>query len=328
MPVNPRIRQFRRPFPVAAMSESSSPAVFLQHTDYQKEHLELAIARFAPHLGLDRSFHGRTVLLKPNLISALASPLACTDTRILLAMARWFLDHGATVLVGDSPAFGSAALVLRRLGVMPELKKLAARVVEFSASQPLDVAGSRLSVARQALECDLLVNLPKIKAHGQMYYTGAVKNFFGLVIGMKKSRLHMTHGKNHHEFSTLLSHLPRLVARQITVADAVDVMHVSGPVRGARLTVGCLAAGLDPFAVDTALIAALELAPERCPLQSLALATNQASSFPENILYPCESPENFYGSGFIAPSALAPVRFHSLRFVVSTAKRLALALRR
>ena len=308
------------------MPAASHFPVLLQRSDYQEENLTAAIARAAPYLGIDQSLAGRKLLLKPNLISVMAQPLACTDGRLLLAVARWFLDHGARVALGDSPAFGSAALVLRRLGIAGGLKKLGVEITEFT--KPVPVAGGKLAVARQALECDLLVNLPKVKAHGQMYFTAATKNFFGLVVGMKKSWLHMTHGQNHEEFARLLVQLPALIPNQITIADAIDTMHVTGPIRGKRLAVGCLAAGLDPVAVDTALLAALELAPESCPLQQMALWRGNPAANPENIIYPFEVPGIFHGSGFIAPSALSPIRFHSLRFVVSTAKRWAFSLRR
>jgi uncharacterized protein (DUF362 family) len=106
---------------------------------------------------------------------------------------------------------------------------------------------------------------------------------------------------------------------------AIDTMHITGPIRGKRLTVGRLAAGADPVAVDTALFAALQLAPGNCPLQQIALADGNPAANPENILYPFALPSIFHGSGFIAPSVLSPIRFHSLRFVVSTCKRWALA---
>ena len=308
------------------MPAAPSFAVCLQRSDYQAENLTAAIDRAAPHLGIARSFSGQNVLLKPNLISAMAQPLACTDGRLLLAVARWFLGRGARVALGDSPAFGSAGLVLRCLGIAGELKKLAVKIVEFT--KPVPVAGGKLALARQALECDLFVNLPKVKAHGQMYFTAATKNFFGLVVGMKKSWLHMSHGRSHEEFARLLIQLPALIPNQITIADAIDTMHVTGPIRGKRLAVGCLAAGLEPLAVDAALLAALQLLPENCPLQHIALLGENPTARLENIIYPFEIPTVFHGSGFIAPSALSPIRFHSLRFMVSTAKRWALALRR
>ena len=49
------------------------------------------------------NLRGTQVLLKPNLLTANNAQLACTDARFLVAAARWFLDQGAKVQVGDSP---------------------------------------------------------------------------------------------------------------------------------------------------------------------------------------------------------------------------------
>ena len=36
-------------------------------------------------------------------------------------------------------------------------------------------------------EADVLINIPKLKTHGTMVYTGAIKNMFGLIAGIKKT---------------------------------------------------------------------------------------------------------------------------------------------
>ena len=51
---------------------------------------------------------GSKVLLKPNLVAAgRPADLACTHPEFVAAVAQWFVDHGAKVAVGDSPATGS-----------------------------------------------------------------------------------------------------------------------------------------------------------------------------------------------------------------------------
>ncbi|MFH1020188.1 MAG: DUF362 domain-containing protein, partial [Pseudomonadota bacterium] len=61
---------------------------------------------------------GSRVLLKPNLVSAVRNTgLACTYPEVVAAVAEWFLDQGATVRVGDSPAFGTALAVMAACGI-------------------------------------------------------------------------------------------------------------------------------------------------------------------------------------------------------------------
>ena len=131
----------------------------------------------APHLELPGSLHGSAVLLKPNLISSRASKLACSEALFVRAVAEWFLDQGARVEIGDSPSFGSAAQVINKMGIGAELEGLDVDIVEFKTPKEHHLThGVRVGIAEEALGCDLLVNLPRIKAHNQMYVTIAVKN--------------------------------------------------------------------------------------------------------------------------------------------------------
>jgi hypothetical protein len=45
-------------------------------------------------LGISGSFHGKTVLLKPNFIRSSGPRLACTRSSFVAGAALWFLNHG------------------------------------------------------------------------------------------------------------------------------------------------------------------------------------------------------------------------------------------
>ena len=162
--------------------------ILARSESYDKEAIKQCIDSGAGLLGLKRRFNGTRVLLKPNLISARAPALACTDGRFICAAAEWFLDCGAQVALGDSPAFGSAASVLRRHGIDRALAHLNVTFLPFRTARQIKLSnGVSIGVAEDALGCDFFVNLPKIKAHNQMYITAGVKNLFGIVVGMRKS---------------------------------------------------------------------------------------------------------------------------------------------
>ena len=147
------------------------------------------------HVGLLESLHGKTVLLKPNLISSSGPRLACTHGGFVAGAALWLHDQGAKVLVGDSPAFGSAVKVCQKQGLSKSLQGLDVKLVDFVSPVKRTLSdGIVVTVAREALECDIFVGLPKIKAHKQMFVTMAVKNLFGIVKGVNKAMLHMVHG--------------------------------------------------------------------------------------------------------------------------------------
>jgi uncharacterized protein (DUF362 family) len=275
-------------------------------------------------LGLKRSYHGKTVLLKPNLISSRASNLACSDARIVRATAEWFVDNGAAVQVGDSPSFGSAEQVLRKRGIRAALDGLDVAIIEFS--NPLEKTlthGVKVGVAAQVLGCDLLVNLPRVKAHSQMYVTLAVKNLFGIVCGMRKALCHMKNGLSHTRFGDLMLDLTTLVPRQVALVDGIEAMHKRGPIKGELLKLGLLAAGRDPIALDTALLSVLELDHRKCPIWRAADRRAFSGARPGSIGWLGEPPEAFHGSGFRAPAILNPVPFNPVRFLFSSLRRAA-----
>ena len=48
-----------------------------------------------------------------------------------------------------------------------------------------------LEVIQPVLEYDVIINLPKFKTHMMTGFTGAVKNMFGVIEGLKKAEFHM-----------------------------------------------------------------------------------------------------------------------------------------
>jgi len=304
------------------MNHPVLPVVLQRATAYDRPKLLKQIDIAIAGLGRDRSWHGRTVLLKPNLISASGPALSCTHPQLVAAAAVWFVDHGARVIVGDSPAFGSAAGVLAKRGVADALHGLPIKCIEFAETTEVELSGGvRLKVAAAALQADLVVGLPKIKAHQQLLVTMAVKNLFGIVKGTRKALLHMRHGADHHHFAGLLLDLLPLLPAQLHLADALETMHQSGPLHGSPLSLHCLAAAVNPLALDTALLAALEIDPDRSPIARVAKRRGLAGSLPENVVYPHLDPADFSGSGFVVPEQLQSIRFHPGRFVAGMARR-------
>ena len=317
-------------FPVSHMSfpVAHVPIAILHCSGYAEEVLDPALARCLAAIATETSLSGGTVLLKPNLISGRGPALACTHAAFLLSTARYFLDRGARVAVGDSPAFGSAREVLAKHGMLAPLERLQVKVVNFRTPVEFRLDnGVKVEIAAEALDCDLFVNLPKFKAHNQMYVTGAVKNFFGTIVGMRKAMMHMRNGGSHEEFSEILIRLPDLFPNHMSVMDAVEVMHRSGPLDGDPLQLGCVAASSCPVSLDTAMLALVGLPLKHSPLWRTASAMHAAGSSPDNHHYPLEQPHGFAAARFHPPGMLNPIRFTPFRFMVSGLRRFALAFR-
>ncbi len=311
------------------MNDPSLQVLLQRCVQYDEETIIAFVDKVLCHFYGNAGLHGKTVLLKPNLISSAGPSLACTHARFIAGVAAGFLDHGAQLVLGDSPAFGSGAKVCEKMAITPALKKLAVPIVEFRTPQGIRTAqGVKLTVAREALECDLFVGLPKIKAHNQLYMTLSVKNVFGIVKGIDKALLHMMHGATHDGFAGNILDLLALLPPQMHFADGIVAMHRSGPLDGEPLALSCVAAARSAVALDTALLTALELDPRRSPLWRVAARRRLIGSDPGSIRYPYNLPEDFHGSGFIAPTTLNPIRFNPLRFCRGLINRALLKFRR
>lgn len=274
-------------------------------------------------LGVPSSFSGKKVLLKPNLISAGVPALACSSPLFTAAAAACFSTRGARVLLGDSPAFGSAAQVLKRQGFAPVFSGGTVEHLVFRTRvvRTLD-CGIKVGVAREALDCDLFVNLPRIKAHDQMGVTMAVKNVFGIVLGSRKAWLHMRHGESHQLFSRMILDLQKILPPALVVADGIEVMTGRGPVHGEPLGLGCLGASKSAVALDRAMLEVLEVDRKGVPLVLAAEREGCAGSFLEDLEYPQCTPDMFAGSGFTVPEELSPVRFLHVRYIRGCLKRI------
>jgi uncharacterized protein (DUF362 family) len=61
----------------------------------------------------------------------------------------------------------------------------------------------RFEISSAVFDADIFLNLPKFKTHGLTYITGAVKNLFGLIYGLNKSKWHLK-ARSKEEFSEFL----------------------------------------------------------------------------------------------------------------------------
>ena len=280
-------------------------------------------------VGGPSELHGHRILLKPNLLTAARGPLPCTEAAFILAAACWFLDAGAKVMIGDSPAFGSARVNLDRLGIARELRAMGVGISDFRRNHTCMVApGIKGRIAARALECDLLVNLPRIKAHAQTRVTMAVKNCFGCLVGLQKPWWHMVHGGVPGQFSDLLVRLPLHLPESLILVDGIRTMHRTGPINGSPFPLRLVAAGKNPVAVDTALLRVLGISPQNSPLQQAAVRENIAGCREEDLCYPLSSADDLRVDDFKVPRMLNPIRFRPFSFVWSTGRHTLGALKR
>ena len=198
------------------------------------------------------------VLLKPNLLAA-ATPdeQATTHPEIVAGVIRQVVRAGGRPFIAESPAFGSLAHVAETAGIGAVARAHQVPLVELNHPIHLPLKNplsSRWLVGDpRVVQADVLVNLPKLKAHVQTRLTGAIKNLYGCVPGKRKVWWHFQAQHDVARFSEMLADNARAVQSALTIVDAVIAMEGQGPRRGTPKLVGLIVAGADPVAVDTVL---------------------------------------------------------------------------
>lgn len=204
---------------------------------------------------------GSGVVLKPNFLRPTPVRNAvCTHPEVIRAMARLIASRGAPpVVVTDSPAFGTARGCAKRLGLADNAQLTVVDADDGSDSARHRDEFHRLTLSRRIARADVLINLPKLKTHGQMVLTAAVKNTFGAVVGMEKAQWHLRAGRDPRAFARLLLQIHDLVSPALSVLDGVVGMEGNGPGAGDPRPLGLLAASTDAHALDAVLCRVLDI---------------------------------------------------------------------
>ena len=235
-------------------------------SDYDEQELEQKIIAALDKLGGLKNFisYGDKVVLKPNLLSAKpGSTCVTTNPKFVKFCAKIIKDFGAHPVVGDSPPMHGSTKIAKKIGLLDELNEIGVELIEFKTPVKLKVSEDAIFkdifVAKEALEADALINLPKIKSHTQMTLTGCVKNIFGVVIGKEKPMWHLKAGIDKSYFAHMLLDLYYGVSPILTLADMITVMEGDGPSSGTKKHVGAIVAGSDCVAMDTVISNILEI---------------------------------------------------------------------
>jgi len=211
---------------------------------------------------------GKKVLLKPNFLKDDPKNKGIiTHPEIIKAVAEIALDAGCKVMIGDSPGWGKVDWILEKSGFKDFFKGLPVELTEFS--DPVEIKGregglfKRFYVSKQINEADIIINLPKLKTHGQMLVSLAVKNMFGAVVGKSKAQWHLNAGKRYMDFAKMLVDLHYLVKPQLNIIDGIIGMENEGPAAGDPVELGFIGASPDAVALDRAVCRILNIDEEK-----------------------------------------------------------------
>ncbi len=203
---------------------------------------------------------GERVVLKTNLLAAAAPEKAVTThPSIVLSISRMAKDKKADPIIADSPGSGYpyTEKVLERTYRTTEMDQVAKGAgvdLNFDTSyqtvtNPDGKYFKRFEIITPVHEADAVINLCKLKTHGFMHMTGAVKNIFGVIPGLTKPGYHAKLQKKSH-FANMLLDLCDYISPRLSIMDAVIGMEGNGPHNGELRHVGMLLASTSPLALD------------------------------------------------------------------------------
>lgn len=247
---------------------------------YEPDAVKAALsAALAPIGGLDWVTPGMKIAIKANLMMRVKPERAATvHPQVATALCQLLIERGAQVVLGDSPGgpftLSYLSAVYGGTGMRQILETGATLNEDFSiveVSDPSAVRAKEFQVTNYLLEADAVIDLCKIKTHGLMAYTGACKNLFGAVPGMRKSEYHYRYN-THEMFADMLVDVCEWVKPRLSIGDAIMTMEGNGPSGGTPRLMGAILASCNPHAMDVAGAHLMNLGVEDVPTLKTAHA--------------------------------------------------------
>ena len=224
--------------------------------NYEPDNIQYAVSACLRGLGGIEKFvsPGQKVLLKPNMLGTFEpEKAATTHPELVKVVAQMVIAAGAECFIGDSPGMGTFKSVCQITGITAAAKAAGAELRELDNPgefiQADNKVGRKLPLSSFLKEIDVIITLPKLKTHGQMGFTGALKNQYGLIPGSLKAEYHYRM-KTREWLAELVVDINRAVPVKLAVMDAVIGMEGEGPSGGDPRAIGCIIASADLTALD------------------------------------------------------------------------------
>ncbi len=207
--------------------------------------------------GLDFVKSGMKIIIKPNLVSFKKPDAAATTHPALLeALVEMLLARGADVTIGDSPGGPHSLPLLNRVYAatgMDRVEKLGAKLNRNMNEKTVDFPEGKVlknfTYTGYLDEADAIIDFCKLKSHGMLGMSAAVKNLFGTIPGLKKPEVHYKF-QNDAEFADMLVDLNEYFKPRLAICDAVVGMEGNGPTAGTPRQIGAIIASKSTYYAD------------------------------------------------------------------------------
>jgi uncharacterized protein (DUF362 family)/Pyruvate/2-oxoacid:ferredoxin oxidoreductase delta subunit len=213
-------------------------------------------------------FHGKRVLIKPNLLRASdAKEGIVTHPAVVRAVVEKVETlRPASIVVGDNSGifcYGANEEAFKKTGLMEAAKGYYQNIGNHSREVDFNPDFmSTVSVSRIVLDADIIISLPKFKTHGLTVVTGAVKNSYGFLPGAQKARLHKAAG-NIQRFHEMIVDVFKLRVPDLFLVDAVVGMEGNGPASPDLRNIGQILASDNAVALDAVMATMMGCKPDQ-----------------------------------------------------------------
>lgn len=265
---------------------------------YEMDEVRAALSRvLAPLGGLDWVRPGQRIAIKMNLLTA-AHPDTATTTHpaVLTALTELLVARGAQVVIGDSPGGPFTSVWVRRAYAAAGLAQCEAAGAKLNNNFDRSEARFEAAVAAKTFaytsyldEADAIINVCKLKTHGMMTMTAAVKNLFGAIPGTIKPEYHLRFPEQ-RAFANMLVDLNEYFKPCLNIADAVVGMEGNGPSHGTPRDIGCLLASASPYHLDLACASLIGLSADDVPTLRVAFERGLAPERAEELELVSDAP--------------------------------------
>ena len=266
--------------------------------------------------GLDWVTPGMRVALKLNLVSAMKPEQAATvHPAVVCALVRMLTARGAHVILGDSPGGLYTSAHLQRVYDATGLRAAEALGAELNedfsvctVSYPEALQARSFTMTAYLQQADAIIDVCKLKTHGMMGMTNAVKNFFGIIPGTMKPEYHYKYPKV-SDFADMLVDLCEYCRPRLCICDAVVGMEGNGPTQGSPRAIGAVLAAESASKLDLLAAKLIGLTADDVPTLQAARMRGLIPQTAEELIIAGE-PAAFIVPDFKTMPAQSSVFFH------------------
>ena len=260
------------------MHDESKLPVIAECPAYESASVRKALTEAIDMIGgLDWVKPGMKIGVKLNLCSARKPEHAATTHPVMAAeLTKLLIERGAQVVLGDSPGEPFTPAMLKLVYSTTGMKlceeaggRLNDDFSHHEVSFPEGKSVKKFEYCSWLTDCDAVISFSKLKSHGLMGMTAAVKNLYGVIPGTMKSEYHFMH-RDPADFADLLIDLNEYVRPILCLCDAVEIMEGNGPTQGTPRHLGLLLAGRNSYELDRLCAALLNIPEDEIPYMTAA----------------------------------------------------------